>query len=411
MKNRIIYITVIVLVIFGWRVAYAGGNLNNGSNAGLAYFNLNNGSSNDNSNLGAQLSIEMPQSTKTMALAKKNKSLTGASRNRKLWEDNADMKRHKDLFQKVYDKENVRVAINNAKKGKSSYPDVKAINKDPEKYVEAIHFMIKNKQFKNSEYSIFRRVTGGKTRTIYKLPFYPDRIIHHCIVQVMMPIWMNLLIRDTYSTIPGRGIHDGVYRIKRALRDQDNTRFCLKMDIAKYYPTINHDILKAILSRKIKDNDLIDLFSEIIDSAPGIPIGNYISQWFGNIYLAYFDHYVKEDLKIKYYFRYADDLVLLGSNKEYLHNSRRNIQDYLEYNLALSLKDNYQVFPVKARGIDFLGYRFYHTHTLVRKRIVMAFKRKIKNKKASKKEQSAYWGWFKHANSHNLTKKYFYEKV
>jgi len=321
------------------------------------------------------------------------------------------MKRHTQLFEKVCHKDNISLAFYNARKGKSYYPEVKRINKNPGKYINKLQDLLVNKKFENSEYDVFKRETGGKQRIIYRLPFYPDRIIHHCIVQVMMPIWMNLLIKDTFSTIPGRGIHDGVNRVKRALRDRNGTQYCLKMDIAKYYPSIDHGILKDILRKKIKDEDMMWLMGEIIDSAQGIPIGNYISQWFGNIYLAYFDHFVKENLEVNYYFRYADDLVILGNNKQWLHGIREEIKKYLIVNLNLDLKGNHQIFPVNVRGVDFLGYRFYHTHTLVRKRIVKEFKRKIKNQKTTKQTQSAYWGWFKHADTYNLRKKYFNEKI
>ncbi len=303
--------------------------------------------------------------------------------------------------------ENLVLAYNNARKGKLHYREVIEMDKDPISKLNKLQNLLMNEKFKNSPYVVFNRKTGNKTREIFKLPFYPDRLIHHAIVQIMQPIWMNLFIRDTYSTIPKRGIHDGFKRLQRALRDRDNTQYCLKIDIHKYYPSIDHNVLKAILRRKIKDESLMNLLSIIIDSAKGIPIGNYISQWLGNLYLAYFDHYVKEELKIHYYFRYADDMVFLSSSKEHLWSIYTAIKRYLNDELKLQINTNYQVFPVDARSIDFLGYRFYHTHILVRKSIVKSFKKKIKNNTATKQTQSAYWGWFMHANTFNLTSKYF----
>lgn len=317
------------------------------------------------------------------------------------------MKRHNHLFELVTSYSNLWAAYINARKGKTHYREVKLMDKNPEHYVSNLQKLLLTETFKNSEYEVFTRVTGGKERQIYKLPFYPDRVLHHAIVQIMMPIWMNLLIRDTYATIPKRGIHDGVKRVKSALKDTRNTQYCLKLDIKKYYPSINHDILKSILRRKVKDEWMMRLLEEIIDSADGIPIGNYVSQWLGNIYLAYFDHFVKEDLGVKYYFRYADDLVLLHSNKQHLRSLKIDIEHYLNQYLDLRIKENWQIFPVNIQGIDFLGYRFYHNYTLVRKSIVKRFKKKIKNHKASKQTESAYWGWFKHANTFNLQTKYF----
>jgi len=344
----------------------------------------------------------------TLALAKKHKSHNVISRcNRTLRSTQANMKRYSNLYEKVYNIDNIFKAYNNAKKGKKHYHEVKMIEKDEDRYLFALQDILINKQFVNSEYEVFIKQTGGKQREIYRLPFYPDRIVHHCIVQVMYPIWIKLLIRDTFSTIPGRGVHDGVYKLKAALKDVQGTQYCLKLDVRKFYPSVDHGVLKNILARKIKDQRLISLLDEIIDSAPGIPIGNYISQWFGNLYLAYFDHYVKEQLGIKYYFRYCDDLVILSDSKQHLRGVQIAIKQYLNEHLKLNLKSNNQIFPVGKRGIDFLGYRFYHTHILIRKSILKEFKRKIKGNLATPETQSAYWGWFKHANTYNLTQKYF----
>ena len=313
------------------------------------------------------------------------------------------MKRFGNLYEKVCSKDNIRTAINNAIKGKSHYREVEKINADIDFYIDKLYEMLINKKFKNSEYEIFWKHSGAKLREIYKLPFYPDRIVHHCIVQVVMPIWMNTLTRDTFSTIPGRGIHDGVNRVKQALKDVENTQFCLKLDVRKFYPSVDHEILKKIVRKKIKDNDLLELIDGIIDSAPGIPIGNYVSQWFGNLYLAYLDHFIKEDLKCKYCFRYCDDIVILAAEKQKLHAILVAINHYLIEELNLELKSNYQIFPTNIRGIDFLGYRFFHKYTLVRKRIVQAMKRKLQQPRS----MSSYWGWLKHANSYHLTTKYF----
>lgn len=311
------------------------------------------------------------------------------------------------MYEQIISLDNLRLAYHNAKKGKKHYREVRQIELDSEDYLRQLHNMLAGDGFVNSPYEVFDLKTSGKMRTIYKLPFYPDRVVHHAIVQVLQPIWMRLFIRDTYSTIPGRGIHDGLRRVKAALKNVEDTRYCLKLDVRKYYPSVDHDILKVLLARKIKDARLMQLLEEIIDSAPGLPIGNYISQWFGNVYLAYFDHFVKEELGCKCYFRYADDLVFLGPDKERLWGVYGAVKSYLNNQLNLEIKGNWQLFPVAIRGIDFLGYRFYHTHTLVRKSIVQNFKRKIKGHRADIHTESSYWGWFKHADTHNLITKYY----
>src|SRR3972149_5917062 len=276
------------------------------------------------------------------------------------------MKRLNNLYEKIYDYSNIELAHHNARKGKQHYVQVKKVDKCPEKHFLLIQEMLRTKSFKNSEYKVFKRIEGGKEREIYKLPYFPDRIIHHCVLQIVLPIWTKSLITDTYACVKGRGIHKGVNRIKAALRDRENTKYCLKGDIRKFYPSVNHEILKGKIRRKIKDRDLLWLFDSVVDSTDGIPIGNYLSQHFGNLYLSDFDHWAKENQGCKYYFRYCDDLVILHSDKTFLHDLKNRISEYLSHTLNLTLKDNWQVFPVDVRGIDFLGYRFFHDYTLLR---------------------------------------------
>jgi RNA-directed DNA polymerase len=401
----------------GFRGVHVGGNLNNGVNSGLAYFNCNNSPSNRNANIGSHQfllkSFLIEPYNTTMPLGKKEKTSinSNVSSNKRTLcrlQEKQNMKRNNNLFEQICSIENIEKAFKNAKKGKSHYGEVKKINKNTSQYFNELHQILISGNFKNSKYQVITKKTGGKIRDLYKLPFYPDRIAHHCIVQILAPIWTSLFIRDTYATIPNRGVHDGVKRVKKALKnDPKNTQYCLKIDVRKYYPNVNHEILKNILERKIKCDKTIDLLSLIIDSAPGIPIGNYISQWFGNVYLAYFDHYVKEQLLVNYYFRYADDMVFLSDKKEFLHNILQDVSRYLSEQLKLEVKPDYQIFPVAARGIDFLGYRFFHNYTLVRKSIVQTFKNKTGNHKSTPQNQPSYWGWFKHANTFNLQKKYF----
>lgn len=326
------------------------------------------------------------------------------------------MKRYGDLYEKIYDISNIEFAHKNARKGKSHYREVGMIDKNPEKYLSRIHRMLKNKTYRNSKYEIMmRKMDNGKIREIYKLPYFPDRIIHHAIMQIVEPIWSKTLIRDTYSSIKGRGIHDGVKRIKEALRDKENTKYCLKLDVKKYYPSIDNAILKQVIRKKIKDDDLLWLLDEIIDSTEGVPIGNYLSQYFGNLYLSEFDHYMKEEMGCKNYFRYCDDVVILHKDKTILHDLMRQIHKYLSETRGLTVKGNWQIFPIDKRGIDFLGYRFFHGYTLLRKSIKEKFIRKIKkiNKEWKIMDVSqvinsimSYCGWFKYANCKNLMTKY-----
>jgi hypothetical protein len=185
------------------------------------------------------------------------------------------------------------------------------------------------------------------------------------------------------------------------------------LDIRKFYPLINHDVLKSILRRKLKDKRLLRLLDEIIDSADGVPIGNYLSQYFANLYLTYFDHWIKEQKRVKHYFRYADDIVILASDKSYLHSLMGEIRAYLG-DLKLEVKGNWQVFPVAARGIDFVGYVFFHTHTRMRKGIKKTFCRRLAKLNKRKRPLSEkdfkqaicpWWGWAKSCDSKHLIKK------
>lgn len=325
------------------------------------------------------------------------------------------MKRYGNLYPKMWSMDNIRRAHLNARKGKAHYEEVKMVNANPDFYFSQIQDMLKNKTFKNSEYEIFTKRDSGKEREIYKLPYFPDRIIHHCIMQVLEPIWVSTLIKDTYSSLKGRGIHMGVNRIKKALKDRENTQYCLKMDVKKFYPSIDHNILKSIIRQKIKDDDVLWLLDEIIDSTEGVPIGNYVSQHFGNLYLSGLDHFMKEQQGCKYYFRYCDDIVILHANKSHLAQLRKDVDTFLNSKLNLKLKENWQIFPVNERGIDFLGYRFYHSHTLLRKTIVEKFKQRMENIKIKHCFLSpinilsgvmSYCGWMKYADSYNLQSKY-----
>ena len=141
------------------------------------------------------------------------------------------MKRYGNLYPKMWDIENIHTAHLNARKGKAHYSEVQMVNINSEKYFIEIQDMLKNKTFRNSEYTTYLKQDNGKEREIFKLPYFPDRIIHHCIVQVLEDIWTKTLIEDTYSSLKGRGIHKGLERIKKAMT---NTKYTTVKIIA--YP-------------------------------------------------------------------------------------------------------------------------------------------------------------------------------
>lgn len=295
------------------------------------------------------------------------------------------------------------LADKKARKRKSSQYGIRVHDRHREENINRLHNMLLNKTYQTSPYHIFK-IYEPKEREVYRLPYYPDRITHHAIMNVLEPVFMSVFTADTYSCIKKRGIHGAANAVKKALKDQEGTKYCLKLDIKKFYPSIDHDVLKSLLRRKFKDQELLWLLDEIIDSASGLPIGNYLSQYLANYYLSFFDHWLKEVKRVKYYFRYADDLVILSANKGDLHRLLKDIQWYLQSHLKLSLKGNYQVFPVASRSIDFVGYKLYHTHTLLRKSIKQRFARKMA-KNPNGKSLASYWGWAKHCNSNHLLNK------
>ncbi len=323
------------------------------------------------------------------------------------------VKRIGNLYDRICDLENLRLADEKARKGKLRTYGVREHDKNREANLLKLREDLLNGTYKTSKYEIFT-IYEPKEREIYRLPYYPDRILHHAIMNVLEPIWVSIFTADTYSCIKNRGIHAAAKKVKKALKeDPEGTKYCLKIDIRKFYPSIDNDILKEVVRRKIKDVRLLAVLDEIIDSADGVPIGNYLSQYFANLYLAYFDHWIKETAKVKYYFRYADDIVILSSNKSELHTLLRKIQVYMK-TLKLEVKSNWQVFPTDARGIDFVGFVFFHTHTRIRKGIKQTFCRKLSRINKRKKPYSPkefkqaicpWWGWAKHCNSKNLISK------
>lgn len=313
------------------------------------------------------------------------------------------MKRISNIYPLIYSIDNLNLADKKARKGKSEQYGIAVYDKNREENIQALHQMLKNKTYTTSAYTTFK-VYEPKEREVFRLPYYPDRITHHAIMNLLEPIFVATFTANTYSCIKGKGIHGAANDVKKALKDIPGTQYCLKLDIKKFYPSIDHGILKHLLRRKIKDEDLLWLLYGIIDSADGIPIGNYLSQYFANFYLTYFDHWIKEDKRVKHYFRYADDIVILADSKAYLHTLLADIKEYLSTNLKLTVKENYQVFPVQARGIDFVGYVFFHSHTLLRKSIKKSFARMLAiNKNAA--SIASYRGWTKHCNSKHLIKK------
>lgn len=311
------------------------------------------------------------------------------------------MKRYSKLYQQISSLDNLRLADAKARKGKAWQYGVQLHSRNSEDNLQTLHKTLLNKTYRTSAYTIFK-VYEPKERDVYRLPYYPDRIVHHAVMNVLEPLFVSVFTTDTYSCIKKRGIHKAHKAVKKALLDVPGTQYYLKLDIQKFYPSVDHTILKALLRRKIKDKDLLHLLDGIIDSAEGLPIGNYLSQYLANFYLAYFDHWVKEVKQVKYYFRYADDIVVLHSDKAYLHTLLREFGQYLSKELKLQVKGNWRVSPVHT-GLDFLGYVYRHGYIRLRPYIKRNFLRKL-SKGITMESFGSYMGWLQWCNSGHLIK-------
>lgn len=329
-----------------------------------------------------------------------------------------EMKRVGNIYEKIISFENLQLADEKARKGKLNSYGVKTHDKNRVENIRRLHQQLTAKTFKTSEYDTFT-IFEPKERLIFRLPYYPDRIVHHAIMNILEPLWVSVFTSDSFSCIKGRGIHGAMRKVKIAMKDRKNSQYCLKIDVKKFYPSIDHAILKQIVRKKIKCTDTLMLLDSIIDSTDGVPIGNYLSQYFANLFLTYFDHWIKEVKKVKYYFRYADDMVFLASSKEELHLLLRDIEHYFSSKLNLVVKSNYQVFPLAknhkdktGRGLDFVGYVFYFDEMRIRKCIKKNFcraaarlnRRKNVPPKEYKQKLCSWFGWAKYSNSKHLLK-------
>lgn len=349
-------------------------------------------------------------------------------------------KRYNNLYEKIVTLDNIKNAHKNARKDKKYYTAVQYTDAHLEERAQEIQNMLKDHSYKVSNYTISILHDKRKDRILYKLPYYPDRIIQWAIMLQTEKIFQEVFTDFTCASLPKKGIHYASNMLQNFLNNHKNdTTYCLKMDIKKFYPSIDREILKKLLRKKFKDKDLLIEFDKIIDSmettslkhlplddkikelysrpGKGLPVGSYLSQYLANYYLSYFDHWLKEELHCKYVIRYMDDIVVLSNSKEFLHNVFIKSKKYLEENLLLTIKSNYQIFPVNSRGVDFVGYRHFHGYKLLRKDIAQSYKKTMKGclttiRKCGRPSQkqwhgfNSYNGWIKRVNSKRFYNKY-----
>ncbi len=296
------------------------------------------------------------------------------------------MRRHNDLYSRIHDFENLLLAFRKASRGRRFSSEVLNFGKNLEENLISIQDELITGTYEPRPYRTFT-IYEPKERIIHVAPFR-DRVIHHAVMNIIEPIWDSLFIYDTYACRKGKGTHSGVNRTTeflRAAKEKWGKVYCFQGDISKCFPSINHHILMRIIEQKIKCRQTLRLFEKIIfnggdrsdPDSHNLPIGNLVSQWAANLYLSELDYFVKHSLKVKYYVRYMDDFILLSSDKKQLHTWRREVEQFLWDNLRMKLNPKSDIYPVN-QGVDFLGYRIWSSHRLLRKSSLFRATRRFK---------------------------------
>lgn len=323
------------------------------------------------------------------------------------------MKTYKHLYPYVYDFENLYLAFRKARKGKRGKAYVAGFERDYEEQLFALQEELRTQTYKPGPYASFF-VHEPKKRLISAAPFR-DRVVHHALCRVIEPLWEARFIDTSYANRIGKGTHRALDKTTKYAR---RYRWFLQCDVRQFFPSIDHAVLKAELERLIADGDLLWLCSNILESGVGVlseqydmvwfpgddpstparsalpgrassgqgllaanrprglPIGNLTSQFWANVYLNPFDHFVKRELNCPAYLRFVDDFLLFGDDLGQLYDWRAAI---IRKMAALRLtihEERAQVYPLRT-GIPFLGFRVYPDHRRVKSRKVIAYRHKL----------------------------------
>lgn len=326
-------------------------------------------------------------------------------------------------FDKKLTYEKLEEAHRQNQKGKTTKKEVILFNLKKEEYINWLYQQLKNGTYQHGGYRVFY-VTVPKRRRI-QVSRYIDRIVHRWIVDnFLKEYFMNTFIYHSYACIKTKGMHNAVLNVQNAMKHCKRIwgeYYILKMDVAKYFQNIDRKILMEILERKIKDEKLLDLINKIVYSSEGeqgLPIGNYTSQTFANIYLNEADYFIKHKLKCKYYFRYMDDSLILVKTKEEAVYILNEIKNFLENKLKLFLNSKTQIIK-STKGVNFCGYKINENRLKIRDRgkrnlklKIQSLEKRIEEGELSSTEAYKYItghiGYIKLANVKNLTDKLFY---
>ncbi len=356
-------------------------NWNNSSNAGVFSLNLNNNRSNSNNNVGFRdsypkiLKKNIGDNRDILSRLSQNMQflfffLVEKSKIRK-----ENMKRFGNLFDSTFTIENLYEAYLSARKGKRNKRKCYEFEINLGSNLTDLYNEIHAGIYKPEPYHIFK-VYEPKERTIHA-PAFRDTVVQHAIYKVIYPIFNNTFINTSFACRKGYGTHKASEYAQKAIKKYSEDLYTLKLDIRKFFYSIDRNILKALLEKKIKDKRLMDIIMLFTDyEETGIPIGNLLSQLFALIYLNPLDQYIKRELKIKHYVRYVDDFILIGLTREQCLEYKEKIEIFLKENLNLTFS-KVSIQKIK-NGINFVGYRTWQSYKLIRKHSLYKFKKSIK---------------------------------
>ncbi|MBU2101154.1 reverse transcriptase/maturase family protein [Patescibacteria group bacterium] len=336
------------------------------------------------------------------------------------------MKIYRNIYNRIISLENLFLAWDTFKHDKGHKKDVGRFDWHLEENIFQLHRDLASKKYHHDRYSSFY-ITDPKQRHIHKA-IVRDRVLHHAIVRILTPIFEPTFIAKSFSCRVGKGTHKGVSAVELMTRQvsKNYTRpcFALKCDIKKFFNSINHRHLLAILERRIADPDTIWLLRDIVGSFRtdlsdvfndrGLPIGNLTSQLFANVYMNEFDQFVKHELRIQHYARYTDDFVILSSDMDYLLSLLEPIQSFLKRYLDLELHEGKTSIRKLGQGIDFLGYTILPHYRLVRtktrRRIFKKVDQRIEeyhtgvmSRESLEQSLNSYLGVLCHANEYTMS--------
>lgn len=329
------------------------------------------------------------------------------------------------MFSKIISLENLFIAWYGFKKGKQKKKDVMVFERNLEDNIFRLYEDITTKNYKHQAYQTFH-IWDPKFRIISKAEVR-DRVVHHLVFKYLEKIYQPLFIHHSYSCQKNKGVHKAVTDLDKSLRKASknctNNVWTLKMDIKKFFASVDLEVLLIQLKRRVNNPDILWLLREIIvshstsnQSGRGVSIGNLTSQIFANIYLNELDYYVKFNLKEKYYFRYADDFIFLHNSKEHLEKLKKIICQFVKSNLKLDVHPQKIVLHKYSQGIDFLGYVLLPYHRVLRtktkKRMFKKVNRKVEDFNQNliggfelNQSLQSYFGILKHCDSYGLKTK------